>query len=312
MSASPLKTPPAHVFSRPGMPDLHPVQISAITHLLSTLPKSTPSKPRLPDLPTFLPLLDLDLPGDPSNLIQHVNLLILDFQAAFKRANEISPPLILPDEYSTLFATIEADFPWQYNDCGYKGWQDVKAYRIHPSYPKMPLENVDLSFPELSRVADPLGCHGWFWVTKDFLPYIFPLLAKHGWHFKQIFTWIKTNKQNQPSYGMGYWGRNACEFLIFAIRLNQFRKSAPQIPFNKIRTTTPNTIFAEDIYQDLCMEELFTNDHGHHLMLPKSYHSAKPDKAYELMAALSPGPRLSIFQRAPREGWKCFGWEMNG
>ena len=235
---------------------------------------------------------------------------------------ECSPPLILPPFWNGLFSTIEIDFPWQYDDCGFKGWQDVKKYRIHPHYPKMPPTNVNLSFPELARVADPAGAHGWFWVTKDFLPHLFPLLSAHGWIFKQIFTWVKLNRSGQTSYGMGYWCRNACEFLVFAILPNKDKKKSTQLPMLPARTSTPNFFVAPDTAnEDPEDSESITEPEsgsgsdscsGSVLFAPKSNHSAKPDLAYEIMSSLSPAPRLSIFQRTKRPGWKCWGWEMEG
>ena len=257
----------------------------------------------------FSDLIDPDL-GDPLAMHFYIKSILTDWNLAHSAALEESPPLILPETYTGLFQTIEIDFPWQYGDCGFKGWQDVKAYRIHPSYPKMPLKNVDLSFPELSRVADPSGAHGWFWVTKDFLPHIFPLLSKHGWKYKQIFTWIKTNKQNKPAYGMGYWARNAAEFIIFAV-LPGIKNPNP--PMLSARTSTSNIFEAqspEGIIEETLEETILNKNSSFYA--PKSHHSAKPDLAYELISSLSPAPRLSIFQRAKRQGFRCWGWEMDG
>ena len=184
----------------------------------------------------------------------------------------------LPYPDST-FQAIEIDPPWQYKSRGYNGFETVQKYRIHCPYPLMSLPEIEAMGPEINRVATDKA-HLWLWVTKDFLPDGFDLLNSWGWQYKQIFTWLKTTKAGVPSYGMGYWCRNACEYLILAV--NATKGNRPLAA-----TTTPNYILA-----------------------PKGGHSAKPEAAYDLIRANSPGPRLSIFQRTHREGFSCWGNQL--
>lgn len=42
----------------------------------------------------------------------------------------------------------------------------------------------------------------------------------------------------------------------------------------------------------------------------KPRHSAKPAEFFEMVEGVSPGPRLEMFARAPREGWDVWGNEV--
>lgn len=82
-----------------------------------------------------------------------------------------------------------------------------------------------------------------------------------------------------PTVGMGYWGRGATEFILFA-------------------TTNPKMRLVNATREP----NLFT--------APRGKHSAKPAEAYDLIARNSPGPRCSLFQRTPRPGFVCWGNEI--
>ena len=43
----------------------------------------------------------------------------------------------------------------------------------------------------------------------------------------------------------------------------------------------------------------------------KREHSRKPDEQYDLIEACSPGPRLELFARHPRDGWTVWGEESD-
>lgn len=193
------------------------------------------------------------------------------------------------------YSCIEADPGWAYRDRNMNGFASVRRYRIHTEYPVMHLSEILGMGDEIKRLSAPKGCHLWLWTTKDFLEDGFQVLRQWGFSFKQIFTWVKTNKDGSPSFGMGYWGRNACEYILFGSTSASFG----MLP---ARTTAPNWIYTpEDVddYRD-----------GDVLMCPRSRHSRKPDLAYQMIRELSPGPRLSVFQREDREGFDCWGNEM--
>lgn len=176
------------------------------------------------------------------------------------------------------FACIEADVPWQYKDRGYNGRETVQRYRIHCPYPTMPLAEIKAMGFEVRRVT-AVFAHLWLWTTKDFLRDAFDVMEEWGFSYRQTFTWLKTTKKGAPTYGMGCWGRNGTEFLLLGTTSGSY----------KLReyATTPNYILA-----------------------PRTGHSAKPEAAYDLIRRNSPGPRLSLFQRTPREGFTCWGDQL--
>lgn len=188
------------------------------------------------------------------------------------------------------FRCIEIDPPWRYKDRGYNGFDTVQEYRIHCPYQTMTLSDIELMGDEINRVANrEHGCHLWLWTTKDFLPDAFDLIFGWGWEYKQLITWVKCSKAEVPTYGMGYWLRNACEYLILAV--NRTKKNRPLCA-----TTTPNYIFSVP--------------DGGAFFASRDRHSKKPDSSYEMIRNNSPEPRLSIFQRSEREGFECWGNEM--
>lgn len=182
----------------------------------------------------------------------------------------------LPFE-SSSFHCIEADPPWRYRDRGYNGFSSVQRYRIHCPYETLSTAEICDMAGEVRRVAHS-NCHLWLWTTKDFLPDAFEVMQSWGFLYKQIFTWVKTNKDGTPAYGMGRWGRNAAEWLLFGTTSRSF-------PL--LDATTLSNVFFER----------------------RTKHSAKPDSVYEMMARHSPGPRLSLFQRTPRKGFTGWGAE---
>ena len=112
--------------------------------------------------------------------------------------------------------------------------------------------------------------HLWLWATNSFLPAALELIRVWGFRFMQVITWVK------PS-GVGPWWISRTQFLLFAYR----GKCKFQ---NKYR---PNVVFA-----------------------PAGRHSQKPVQAYELMELISFGPRVELFARNKREGWECWGNEV--
>lgn len=205
------------------------------------------------------------------------------------------------------FSCIEADPPWQYRDRGYNGYATVQNYRIHTPYDTMSVSELISMADEVKRVSAP-SCHCWMWATKDFRTDAEAIMTAWGFVYKNEIPWVKTTnglsrgqkglKQftveelataervmaamgipGKPCYGTGYYLRPQHEILLFGTNDRSFR------PLNATKDAA--MVFA-----------------------PKKGHSAKPGAAYDLIRRNSPGPRLSLFQRTPREGFECWGNEM--
>lgn len=101
-----------------------------------------------------------------------------------------------------------------------------------------------------------------------------------AWGFtpKAELVWVKTVAAGGQALriGMGRYVRNAHETCIVAAR----GKAASLIQSRSV----PSVFFA-----------------------PRGEHSAKPDAFYELVERLAPGPRVELFARRGRPGWKTLG-----
>lgn len=114
--------------------------------------------------------------------------------------------------------------------------------------------------------------HLWLWTTNQFLRPAFDLMA--GWGFKYLttVTWVK------PS-GLGAWFVSRTQHLLFGYRGRL-----------DLRTRyRPTVLFANPVR-----------------------HSAKPECSYELIEAVSHGPRVELFARSRRDGWDVIGNEIDG
>lgn len=129
-----------------------------------------------------------------------------------------------------------------------------------------------MSLDELAGLYIPAAddSHLYLWVTNPFMRQGFDLLDAWGFTYKTTLTWAK------PQIGLGNYFRSATEHVLFAVR-------------GDLPTLTDNTPtwFAADRRQ----------------------HSEKPDEFYALVEANSPGPRLEMFSRRPRDGWSSWGNE---
>ena len=165
------------------------------------------------------------------------------------------------------FGTITADPPWHYND-----QYEIGATRY---YHTMSLEEIK-SLP-VNEIAMK-DSHLYLWVTNAFVKEGHDVCRCWGFEPKTLLTWVKTGKDGQVVFGMGYYFRGATEHVIFATR-------------GKLRTldrSIPTVFFA-----------------------PRCAHSVKPAKFYRIVEKMSPWQRIELFARKPREGWMTWGEEVD-
>ncbi len=118
------------------------------------------------------------------------------------------------------------------------------------------------------------GCHLWLWATSNHLQDAFWLMEELGFRFVSSAVWIKEGK-----IGLGQYLRHLHELLLLG------RMGETMLPPHEVRP--PSVIFA-----------------------PRRGHSIKPYEAFEVIEAVSPGPRLEMFARCRRSGWDCWGDEL--
>lgn len=170
------------------------------------------------------------------------------------------------------YGVILADPPWQYRNGGPEGG-------VNHEYLTMPLSDI-CSLPVPQLAAD--DCVLLLWATWPQLEAAFTLIR--GWGFEYItgLPWVKIQGlagrdmfgdwRIKPQYGIGYWVRGCTEAILIA------RRGNPPRP----------------------------DDGWVGLLSPNVQHSRKPDDLYQLAESLQ-GPYLELFARRRREGWDCWG-----
>lgn len=123
---------------------------------------------------------------------------------------------------------------------------------------------------QLEQIADD-DCHLYLWVTHKYLPDGIDLLRSWGFNYQCVMTWRK-NVGITP-YSWMY----DTEHVLFARRGN--------LPLDR-----------------LGMRLSFD--------APVKGHSVKPDVFYERIIQASPGPRVDMFARRPRDGFTVWGNEV--
>lgn len=131
------------------------------------------------------------------------------------------------------------------------------------------------------------SCHLWMWATSNFLKDALWLMEVFGFRYVTSAVWVKMN--SDKSYGadfeeylqisLGQYMRHAHEWLLLGTR------GPAMVPPPGDRC--PSVIFA-----------------------PRTKHSKKPQEAYDLIERTSPGPRLEMFAREPRDGFVVWGNEV--
>lgn len=138
-------------------------------------------------------------------------------------------------------------------------------------YPTMSPEEI-LAIPVGLVAAD--AAHIYHWTTAAHRELAHACLHRWGFRYVHDFVWCKTTRAGKPQIGGGHFGRHAHESCLFGVR-----GRAPALVHN-----IPTWFQA-----------------------PRGRHSAKPERIFEVAQELSPGPRIDIFARLPRDGWMTWG-----
>jgi N6-adenosine-specific RNA methylase IME4 len=169
--------------------------------------------------------------------------------------------------------TVYADPPWRFvNRTG----KVAPEHRRLDRYDTMTVGEV-CSLP-VAEVASERA-HLYLWVPNALLPEGLQVVRCWGFRYVSNIVWAKRRKDGGPDgRGVGFYFRNVTELLLFGVR-GQLRTLDPgRRQVNLIETR-------------------------------KREHSRKPDEAYDLIEACSPGPYLELFARYPRPGWAVWGDE---
>ena len=131
-----------------------------------------------------------------------------------------------------------------------------------------------LALAEIAALRPPAADDArlYLWATNPLLFEAREVVTAWGFRYVTLLTW---HKLGAP--GMGFYFRGDTEHVLFAVR-----GKAPIDPALRV---------------------------SNHFAAPRTGHSAKPDRFYEIVEHVSPEPRLEMFARRRRVGWDVWGDE---
>lgn len=171
------------------------------------------------------------------------------------------------------WSTIYADPPWRFTN---RTGKAAPEHRRLDRYDTMTHEDI-CALP----VTDVVGAsaHLYLWVPNALLPEGLKVMQSWGFRYVSNLVWAKRRKDGGPDgRGVGFYFRNVTELILFGVRGSMRTRGAGRRQVNMIETR-------------------------------KREHSRKPEEAYHLIEACSPGPYLELFARYPRPGWEVWGSE---
>lgn len=179
------------------------------------------------------------------------------------------------------FACFLSDPPWPENG----GGQIKRGADRH--YPTVKVREIPDLFRSSSCHNPTENAHHWMWTTDNYLQDALWVLHVLGWRYVRTAVWVKARDEEEvergdQQIGLGQYLRGSHELLLFAVR------GKGQDP--SVRT--------DDRSQSSVI-------YGR-----RTKHSKKPESAYELIEAVSNGPRVEFFARSGRDGWTSWGNEV--
>ena len=133
-----------------------------------------------------------------------------------------------------------------------------------------------LSVEEICQLVPPTtdNAHLYLWVINQHVDWGYQVARAWGFEPQQMITYCK------PGLGTGRWQCNTEHFLVC-------RKGKLAFGQGLKKWESPT--------------------HGTYFQWSRGRHSEKPKEMFDLVETLSPGPRLEMFARKPRDGWTVWG-----
>lgn len=171
------------------------------------------------------------------------------------------------------FKTVLADPPWRFTN---------RTGKVAPEHKRLGrYATMDLDEIKALPVAEAAATHAhlYLWVPNALLPEGLEVMKSWGFRYVSNVVWAKRRKDGGPDgRGVGFYFRNVTELLLFGVRGSMRTLDPARSQVNMIETR-------------------------------KREHSRKPDEQYQVIESCSPGPRLEMFARYPRENWSAWGDE---
>jgi N6-adenosine-specific RNA methylase IME4 len=189
------------------------------------------------------------------------------------------------------YATILADPPWAKGDQGqnvgpkrFRSGERVTTFLDNEHGPRTykqkivdgyhyPVMQLEeiMAVPVADLAAD--SAHLWLWSLNSTMEQAYRVVRAWGFAPLGLVTYHKN------SYGLGMYFRLSTEQLIFATR--------------------GKSMLPDKAWMGTCIQA------------PRLRHSQKPDSFYDMIEAVSPGPRMELFARRVRLGWDRWGNEVD-
>lgn len=178
------------------------------------------------------------------------------------------------------FDVAMVDPPWPFALYSDKG----KAKSPEAQYKTMPMDEI-----AALRVGDLLAPAGvlWLWCTWPLIWEQSLMIRRWGLEPRTGGAWAKRTPSGKLRWGTGYLLRSVCEpFIIATLPGSGWRGSSTVNLIETVESTLVDGVARE--------------------------HSRKPEEAYRLIEALTPGARRAdVFARQRRVGWSAWGNEVD-
>lgn len=152
--------------------------------------------------------------------------------------------------------------------------------------------------------------HHWMWTTDNYLADALWVLDVLGWRYVRTAVWVKAAaplfEVITDAMLIGRGGllsmediaRNIVAALKLQIGLGQYLRGSHELLLFAVRGKGQHP-------------SVRTDDRSRSSVIygRRTKHSRKPESAYELVEAISKGPRVELFARSGRPGWTSWGNE---
>ena len=169
---------------------------------------------------------------------------------------------------------IYADPAWEYKESG-SGNRVVKSH-----YSTMSIDEIcKLPVKEICKEKAIL----FLWVTFPRLEQGLETIKAWGFEYYGLgFDWVKTSKNGNPSWGMGYYTRQNTEICLIGVKKDKKQRIKPLV------RNVLSVVHSE-----------------------RREHSKKPDEIRDYITQICGDlPRIELFARQYADGWDCWGNEV--
>ncbi len=167
------------------------------------------------------------------------------------------------------FQVLYVDPPWRYE------YAETTTREIENNYPTMSIEEIKALGDQVPAADDAVL---FMWATSPKLAESMEVLDAWGFDYRTCMVWVKADEEKGTQHiGMGYYARQQHEILLIAKR--------GELPVPAATDRPASVVTA-----------------------PRTQHSAKPERFYELIEAMYPKfSRCELFARGERSGWAGWG-----